>query len=100
MLKQEKFATKPINKVTRMEIIDYLEVLSHNSPTTIKERYRIIKRAFDYAYNKDIIRENFMDGYNPIGKPKSKVSKPVPSIIALSLEKEKILSSCFTYMYH
>ena len=54
MLKKEKFATKPINQVSRKEIVDYLDELARYSPTTIKERFRIIKRAFDYAYNKNL----------------------------------------------
>ena len=47
MLKKEAFTTKPINKVSRIEIVDYLNKLAEYSPTTIKERFRIIKRAFD-----------------------------------------------------
>lgn len=91
MLKKEKFATKPINQVSRKEIVDYLDELARYSPTTIKERFRIIKRAFDYAYNKNLIKDNFMEGYNSIEKPKTKVNKIVPPKIALNLEKEREL---------
>ena len=91
MLEKEAFATKPINKVKRMEIIDYLNKLAEYSPTTIKERFRIIRRAFDYAYNKNLIKDNFMDGYNAIEKPKTKIKKVVPPKIALNLEKEREL---------
>lgn len=91
MLKKESFTTKPINKVSRIEIVDYLNKLAEYSPTTIKERYRIIKRAFDYAYSQNLIKENFMNGYNAIEKPKTKVIKVVPKKIALTLEKEKRL---------
>ena len=91
MLEKSAFTTKPINKVSRLEIVDYLNELAEYSPTTIKERYRIIKRAFDYAYSQNLIKDNYMDGYNAIEKPKTKVAKVVPQRIALTLEKEKQL---------
>ena len=91
MIEMESFTTKPINKVSRMEIIDYLNELAEYSPTTIKERYRIIKRAFDYAYSQNMIRDNFMSGYNAIEKPRTKVTKVVPNVIALTLDKERQL---------
>lgn len=91
MLKKEAFTTKPINKVSRIEIVDYLNKLAEYSPTTIKERFRIIKRAFDYAYSQNLIRDNFMDGYNAVEKPKTKVIKVVPNVIALTLDKERQL---------
>lgn len=89
MIEKESFTTKPINKVSRMEIIDYLNELTEYSPTTIKERYRIIKRAFDYAYSQNMIRDNYMSGYNAIEKPRTKVAKVVPNVIALTLDKER-----------
>lgn len=91
MLEKEAFTTKPINKVSRMEIVNYLNKLAEYSPTTIKERFRIIKRAFDYAYSQNLIRDNFMDGYNAVEKPKTKVIKAVPKKIALTLDKERQL---------
>lgn len=91
MIEKESFTTKPINKVSRMEIIDYLNELTEYSPTTIKERYRIIKRAFDYAYSQNMIRDNYMSGYNAIEKPRTKVAKVVPNVIALTLDKERQL---------
>lgn len=91
MLEKETFTTKPINKVNRIEIVDYLNKLAEYSPTTIKERYRIIKRAFDYAYSQNMIKDNYMNGYNAIEKPKTKVVKVVPDVIALTLDKERQL---------
>ena len=91
MLEKEKFTSKPINKVKREEIVNFFDKLSQYSPTTIKERYRIIKRAFDTAYHNNLIKENFMDGYNAIEMPKAKVIKIVPPKIALTLEDEKKL---------
>lgn len=38
-----------------------------------------------------ITKENFMNGYNAIEKPKTKVIKVVPRKIALTLENEKRL---------
>ncbi len=69
----------------------YLNKLAEYSPTTIKERFRIIKRAFDYAYSQNMIKDNFMSGYNAIEKPKTKVTKIVQNVIALTLDKEKQL---------
>lgn len=89
MIEKETFTTKPINKVSRIEIVDYLNKLAEYSPTTIKERYRIIKRAFDYAYSQNMIKDNFMSGYNAIEKPKTKVVKVAPDVIALSLDEER-----------
>ena len=91
MLKKEAFATKPINKVKRIEIINYLDNLAKYSKTTIKERFRIIRRSFEYAYSQNIIRENFMEGYNAIEKPKPEVIEVVPKKIALTMEKERQL---------
>lgn len=91
MIEKEPFTKKPINKVSRIEIIDYLNKLAEYSPTTIKERFRIIKRAFDYAYSQNMIKDNFMSGYNAIEKPKTKVTKIVQNVIALTLDKEKQL---------
>lgn len=91
MLKKEAFTTKPINKVKRIEIVNYLDELAKYSKTTIKERFRIIRRAYEYAYSKNIIKENFMEGYNAIEKPKTKVVEVVPKKIALTLDKERQL---------
>lgn len=91
MIEKESFTRKPINKVSRIEIINYLNELAEYSPTTIKERYRIIKRAFDYAYNQNMIKDNFMSGYNAIEKPKTTVNNIIQSVIALTLDEEKKL---------
>lgn len=91
MLEKEAFTTKPINKVSRIEIVNYLNELAEYSPTTIKERFRIIKRAFDYSYSQNLIKDNFMDGYNAVEKPKTKVNNIVPKKIALTLDKERKL---------
>ena len=89
MLEKEAFTRKPINKVSRIEIVNYLNKLAEYSPTTIKERFRIIKRAFDCAYSQNIIKDNYMDGYNAVEKPKTKVNNIVPKKIALTLDKER-----------
>lgn len=91
MLEKEAFTTKPINNVSRIEIVNYLNKLAEYSPTTIKERFRIIKRAFGYAYNQNIIKDNYMGGYNAVEKPKTKVNNIVPKKIALTLDKERQL---------
>ena len=67
-----------INKVKRKEIINYLDELVKYSKTTIKERFRIIRRFFEYDYSQNIIKENFIEGYNTIEKLKTEKVEVVP----------------------
>ena len=87
-ISQEKFVNKPISKVTRNEIINYLENLRNYSTSTIKQTYELICMAFGKAKYENIIEDNFMEGYNRVEKPKSSfVSK---ERIALTLDEQRI----------
>lgn len=70
-IQQEKFANKPISKVTRDDVIKYLESLKQYSASTIKQNYELICMAFGQASYEHIINENFMAGWKRVEKPKS-----------------------------
>lgn len=63
------FALKPIQYVTRGEIERFLECEREKSNSTIGKEYRIIKRVFEKAYSKNMIKENYFTGYETIKKP-------------------------------
>lgn len=65
------FARKPIAKVTRDEVVNYLAKLKTYSKTTIKQNYELLCMGFGEAYHQQIINDNFLDGYKRIEKPKS-----------------------------
>ena len=65
------FARKPIAKVTRDEIVNYLAKLKTYSKTTIKQNYELLCMGFGEAYHQQIIKDNFLAGYKRIEKPKS-----------------------------
>lgn len=63
------FALKPIQYVTRGEIERFLECEREKSNSTIGKEYRIIKKVFEKAYSKKMIKENYFEGYETIKKP-------------------------------
>ena len=86
---QEKFANKPIAKVTRKEVVDYLSTLVPYSTSTIKQIYELICIGYGEAQNQKIIEENFMTGYRRISKPKNEYNSDKRK--ALTIQEEKIL---------
>lgn len=70
-LSKENFTNKPISKVTRDEVVKYLENLKNYSKSTIKQNYELLCMAFGQAKYENIITDNFMEGYNRVEKPKS-----------------------------
>ena len=66
-----KFSNIPIQKVTKNQIVAFLESERYKSNSVLKKEYREIKKAFDYACYKKIITENYFDGYERIKCPKS-----------------------------
>lgn len=84
-----KFANKPIAKVTREEVVDFLSTLVPYSTSTIKQIYELICIGYGEASNKKIIEENFMTGYRRVIKPKSKYDSNKRK--ALTIKEEKIL---------
>lgn len=86
-LEKQLFANKPIAKVTRDEIVDFLETLKPYFKSTIKQYYELLCMAFGQASYEHIITENFLAGWKRIEKPISEyVSKHE---IALTLEDQK-----------
>lgn len=88
-LQNHKLAFKPVNKVSRMDILNYFESIRNYSTSTIKKQFEIVAQAFTYAYYQKLINQNFFEGYNKIEMPSSNVvSEP---IAALTIEEEKTL---------
>ena len=83
------FSNKPIAKVTREDVVNYLSSLSKYSESTIKQNYELLCMGFGEAEYQNIIQENFMAGYKRVGKPKSEyVSHKRKS---LTIQEEKLL---------
>lgn len=70
-IKKESFANKPIAKVNREDIVNYLAKIKIYSSTTIKQNYELLCMGFGEAYHQKIIKENFLAGYKRVKKPKS-----------------------------
>lgn len=86
---QEKFANKPIAKVTREEVVNFLATLVPYSTSTIKQIYELICIGYGEASSKKIIEENFMAGYRRVIKPKSEYDSNKRK--SLTIKEEKIL---------
>ena len=88
-LAKTNFSNKPIAKVTRDEVVNYLASLSKYSTSTIKQIYELLCMGFGEAEYQKIISENFMTGYKRVEKPKSEyVSHKRKS---LTIEEERKL---------
>ncbi len=70
-LKTAPFAEKPIAKVSRGDIVNYLATFKTYSKSTIKQVYELLCMGFGEAYHQSIISDNFMTGYKRVEKPKS-----------------------------
>lgn len=88
-LAKANFSNKPIAKVTRDEVVNYLASLSKYSTSTIKQIYELLCMGFGEAEYQKIILDNFMTGYKRVEKPKSEyVSHKRKS---LTIEEERKL---------
>ena len=88
-LSKEKFTNKPISKVTRDEVVKYLESLKNYSKSTIKQNYELLCMAFGQAKYENIITDNFMEGYNRVEKPKSEYKSH--HRVSLTVDEQKKL---------
>lgn len=88
-IENASFARKPIAKVTRDEVVNYLAKLKTYSKTTIKQNYELLCMGFGEAYHQQIIKENFLAGYKRIEKPKSEYNGH--HRIALTIEEQRKL---------
>ena len=86
---KDSFANKPIAKVIRQDVVNYLSKLSKYSKSTIKQIYELICMGFGEAEFQNIIEENFMAGYKRVTKPKSEYVSHKRK--ALTIQEEKIL---------
>ncbi len=83
---QYYFATIPIKNVTREQIQKFLEHERTKSNSTIDKEYRTLKKVYEYAEYKKLIKENFFIGYDRIKEPKS--LKEDRDIVALTNKEE------------
>lgn len=88
-IEKESFANKPIAKVIRNDIVNYLSKIKVYSKTTIKQNYELLCMGFGEAYHQQIIQDNFMAGYKRIEKPKSEYNGHHRK--ALSIDEQKKL---------
>ena len=88
-LEKEKFTNKPIAKVTRDDVVKYLESLKQYSRSTIKQNYELLCIAFGQASYEHMITDNFLAGWKRIEKPKSEYEGH--HRISLTIEEQKKL---------
>ena len=84
-----KFASIPIQNVTKKQIENFLEDERDKSNSTIKKDYGMLKRIFEFAYLKGYIKENYFEGLEKIEKSKS--VKKDKDVTALTIEEQNIL---------
>ena len=70
-MEKASFMKKPIAKVSREDIVNYLSTIKTYSESTIKQNYELLCMGFGEAYHQAIINDNFMTGYKRVEKPKS-----------------------------
>lgn len=88
-LAKTSFANRPIAKISREDVVNYLANLKSYSKTTIKQNYELLCMGFGEAYHQGIIQDNFMAGYKRIKRPKSEYVGH--HRIALTIEEQKKL---------
>lgn len=86
-LEKTSLANRPIAKICRDDVVNYLAKLKSYSKTTIKQNYELLCMGFGEAYHQGIIEENFMAGYKRVKKPKSEYVGH--HRIALTIEEQK-----------
>ena len=87
---KESFANKPITKVAREDVVNYLSKIVNYSQSTIKQNYELLCMGFADAKYQGIIKENFMEGYKRVEKPKSEYESKERK--SLTIQEEKTLA--------
>lgn len=87
---KSSFANKPIAKVSREEVVNYLSSLSKYSESTIKQNYELLCMGFGEAEYQKIIQQNFMVGYKRINKPKSEYVSHKRKSLTIHEEKKLV----------
>lgn len=90
-IKLHKFSDKPISKVTRVQIEEFLNFEKSKSNSTLKKDYIMLKCAFDTATYHNYIHHNFFTGPNKIELPKS--LKEDKDILSLTFSEQKLLEN-------
>lgn len=85
-----KFTNIPIQKVTKEQIINFLEDERYRSNSVLSKEYREIKKVFSYAFCKNLISENYFEGYEGIKCPKS--NKLDVKVSAFTRKEEYLLT--------
>lgn len=82
----------PIQKITKKQLENFFITITVYADSTISQIYQLIKRAFIFAQNENIITEK--NPFNTLIKPKS--SKDSPEVEALTVDEHKKLLSILT----
>jgi len=88
-IKKHKFANIPIEKVTKKQIEDFLQLEREKSNSTIKKDFRMLKYVYEYANYKLYLVTNFFEGINGIEMPKS--LKEDKDVVALTITEQNKL---------
>ena len=88
-MEKASFMKKPIAKVSREDIVNYLSSIKTYSESTIKQNYELLCMGFGEAYHQAIINDNFMTGYKRVEKPKSEYNSH--HRISLTIDEQKKL---------
>lgn len=88
-IKKHKFANIPIEKVTKKQIEDFLQLEREKSNSTIKKDFRMLKYVYEYANYKLYLVTNFFEGINCIEMPKS--LKEDKDVVALTITEQNKL---------
>lgn len=88
-IKKHKFANIPIEKVSKKQIEDFLQLEREKSNSTIKKDFRMLKYVYEYANYKLYLVTNFFEGINGIEMPKS--LKEDKDVVALTITEQNKL---------
>ena len=83
------FANQPIGEVSKNQIADFFEAERVKSNSTLDKEFSILKRVYEYADYKKLIKENYFIGYERLKLPKS--FKEDKDVVALTSKEEFIL---------
>lgn len=92
--KNKSLINTPIQKITKKQLENFFITITEYADSTISQIYQLIKRAFAFAQNENILTEKNPFNTNTLIKPKS--SKDSPEVEALTVDEHKKLLSILT----